>query len=324
MLRKTSYSCLLLLVAVVFRLPPVTAAAPSTAVASVRGEEIPFKFVQGHLISVHGSVGSQTDLQFLVDFGTTYTLLDRTLVKDLRHGPRLDVTHFSNSIRASEVVVPELGVGGAVVRDFHAYLVDFSQMQGAPSGVMGVIGMDFLERQNLTVDFGEMKILLLPPTEGTPANEHSAPLFKCSIGYAVDAGWRGTPVKLLLSTGVEVVTLDQDRMREKPVKFQRVKSELIGSNFAATPVSVFETKEMTLNEVRLKGSGVMRKIDWPVATDELDGFLPMTALRAKRVTLDFGRGLLLWNGSLKFSDTPDRAERRENSTLPRRKELGPA
>lgn len=318
MLRKVLSTCLLLIVAAILRPSSLTATEPFT-VADALGGEIPFEFVQGHLISVHGSVGSQINLQFLVDFGTTYTLLDRSLVKERERGAPLDVTHFSNSIRASEVVVPELGVGSVIVRDFHAYLMDFSEMPGAPSGVMGVIGMDFLERRNLTVDFGQMKILLLPPTQGTVANEHSARLSKCSIGYAVDAGWRGTPVKLLLSTGVEAVTLDQDRIREKPVKLQRVKSELIGSNFTATPVSVFETKEMTLNEVRLKGSGVMRKIDWPVATDELDGFLPMTALRAKRVTLDFGRGLLLWSGSLKFSDAPDRTERRDNSASPRRK-----
>jgi hypothetical protein len=319
MLRKVLSASLLLVVAAILRPSYLTAAEPSTPVAAAPGGEIPFEFAQGHLISVHGSVGSQTNLQFLVDFGTTYTLLDRTLVKELERGPQMDVTHFSNSIRASEVVVPELGVGNIVVRDFRAYLMDFSEMPGAPSGVMGVIGMDFLEQQNLTVDFGQMKILLGPTTERTGAKEHSARLFKCSIGYAVDSEWRGTPVKLLLSTGVEAVTLDQDRMREKPVKFERVKSGLIGSNFTATPVSVFETKEMKLNEVRLKGAGVMRKIDWPVATDELDGFLPMTALRAKRVTLDFGRGLLLWSGSLKFSDTPDRAERRDEGASPRRK-----
>ena len=319
MLRKVFYACLLLLFTVILRGISATATAAPTAAADARSGEIPFEFVQGHLISVHGSVGSQTNLQFLVDFGTTYTLLDRTLVKELEHGPQLDVAHFSNSIRASEVVVPELSVGGVVVRDFHAYLMDPSEMPGVPSGVMGVIGMDFLERQNLTVDFGQMKILLLPPTEGTAVNEHSARLLKCNIGYAVDAGWHGTPVRLLLSTGVEVVTLDEDRMREKPVKLQRVKSGLIGSNFAATPVSVFETKEMTLNDARLKGSGVMRKIDWPVATDELDGFLPITALRAKRVTLDFGRGLLLWNGSLKFSDASDQGQRRDHSASPRRK-----
>ena len=313
MLRKVSYVFLLLLVAAILRPPSVTAATPSAAVAEAHRGEIPFEFVQGHLISVHGSVGSQTNLQFLVDFGTTYTLLDRTLVKELGRGPEMDVTHFSNSIRASEVIVPELGVGSVVVRDFHAYLMDFSEMPGAPSGVMGVIGMDFLQRQNLTVDFGQMKILLLAATEGTTANEHSTPLVKCGIGYAVDAESRGTPIKLLLSTGVEFVTLDQDRMREKPVKLQRVKSGLIGSNFTATPVSVFETNEMALNQVRLKGSGVMRKIDWPVATDELDGFLPMRALRARRVTLDFGRGLLLWSGSLKFPGAPAQAERRDDS-----------
>ena len=319
MLRKAFPFYLLLLLAPILFPLAATAGASSTAVTDARGGEIPFEFAQGHLISVHGSVGSQTNLQFLLDFGTTYTLLDRTLAKGLERGPGLDVAHYSNSIRASEVVVPDLSVGSVVVRDFHAYLMDFSELPGAPIGVMGVIGMDFLERQNLTVDFGQMKILLLPATEAAAASDHSAPLFKCSIGYAVGAGWRGTPVKLLLSTGVEAVTLDQDRMREKPVNLRRVKSELIGSSFTATPVSVFETKEMTLNQVRLKGAGVMRKIDWPVATDELDGFLPMTALRAKRVTFDFGRGLLLWSGSLKFPDARDRAEPHADSASPRRK-----
>src|SRR6266850_1578807 len=114
MLRKVLSAYLLFIVAAVLRPSSLTATEPFT-VADAPDGEIPFEFVQGHLISVHGSVGSTINLQFLVDFGTTYTLLDRSLVKERERGAPLDVTHFSNSIRASEVVVPELRVGSVIV-----------------------------------------------------------------------------------------------------------------------------------------------------------------------------------------------------------------
>ena len=318
MLRQVlSASILLLLYAAQL---PETAMCRTLAepAAEAQAAEIPFEFVNGHLISVRGSVGSRANLQFLLDFGTTYTLLDRTLAKELERGASLDVAHFSNSIRTSEVVLPELVVGNAVARDFPVYMMDISEMPGVPSGVVGVIGMDFLEQQNVTMDFGEMKIRFLPQMETKGAGEHSAPLAKRSVGYAVDAEWRGQPVKLILSTGVGVVTLDQDRLREKPVTLRGIKAGIIGSNFTATPVSVFQTKEMTLSNVKLTGAGVLRKIDWPASGDGLDGFLPLTALHARRVTLDFTRHLLLWSGSLKLSESPDNAERRVGPASPRR------
>jgi len=320
MLRQVmSASILLLLYAAQFPHTAVskTIAAPT---AEAQGEEIPFAFVNGHLISVRGSIGSRANLQFLLDFGTTYTLLDRTLAKEFERGASLDVAHFSNSIRTSEVVLPELVVGNAVARDFHVYMMDISEMTGVPTGVAGVIGMDFLERQNVTVDFGEMKIKFLPQpqTEKNAAGEHSASLARRSVGYTVDAEWRGQPVKLILSTGVEVVTLDQDRLREKPVTLRGIKAGIIGSSFTATPVSVFQTKEMTLNNVKLQGAGVLRKIDWPASGEDLDGFLPLTALRARRVTLDFSRHLLLWSGSLKLPEPPDHAARHGEPVSPPR------
>jgi len=319
MLRQVLFaSILLLLYAAQFPHTALsrTLAAPAT---EAQGEEIPFAFVNGHLISVRGSIGSRANLQFLLDFGTTYTLLDRTLAKELEQGASLDVAHFSNSIRTSEAVLPELMVGNVVARDFHVYMMDISEMPGVPTGVVGVIGMDFLERQNVTIDFGEMKIKFLPPMEKNVAGEHSAPLAKRGVGYAVDAEWRGQPVKLILSTGVEAVTLDQDRLREKPVTLRGIKAGIIGSNFTATPVSVFQTKEMTLNNVKLQGAGVLRKIDWPVSGGDLDGFLPLTALRARRVTLDFSRHLLLWSVSWKLPEPPDGAEQHVEPASPQRK-----
>jgi hypothetical protein len=76
-----------------------------------------------------------------------------------------------------------------------------------------------------------------------------------------------------------------------------------------TPVSVFETKEMTLGEMQLRGRGVLRKMVWAYPNDELDGFLPLLALRASRVSVDFARGLLLWDGTSNPSETVNCAPR---------------
>jgi len=109
---------------------PQTAVCRTLAAQATEAQaaEIPFEFVNGHLISVRGSVGSRANLQFLLDFGTTYTLLDRTLARELERGASLDVAHFSNSIRTSEVVLPELVVGNAVARDFPVYMMDISEL----------------------------------------------------------------------------------------------------------------------------------------------------------------------------------------------------
>jgi hypothetical protein len=273
---------------------PVWVSAQQTGNVSVAGlaQEIPFEYTDGHLISVRGSIGARTNLQFLVDFGTTYTLLDRHFVPDpSRDGQELDVAHFSNSIPTTEVVLPEFAIGPIVLKDFHARLVDLSNMPAVSSKIAGVIGLDVLQLHNLTIDFTEQKFLLALPAGG----KHQAPLETCAVGLAVNASWKGVPIKLAISTGVEVVTLDQDRIKQGTYKLRKQKEGAIGNNFTVTPVTVFETKGLVLANTNLRGPGVLRRMHWPVASDRLDGFMPLLALGADRVSLDFERHLLLWD-----------------------------
>ena len=261
--------------------------------------EIPYEYAGGHMISVRGSIGTHKNLQFLVDFGTTYTLLDRQIVNELGNGEKVEVTHFSNSIESTAAVVPEFVIGGLVIKNFHAYTVDMSLIPAAPPEISGVIGLDLLQRQNVTIDFLEKKLVFSSRVYG----DHQAPLVKCDSGFAVNAAWKGIPVKLALSTGVEVLTLDEERVRQKSIKLHGLKKASLSSNFTITPVSVFETKDMTLNDTQLSGSGVLRKMAWPYPNDELDGFLPLLGLRASRVSVDFGRNLLVWDGVVKPNAT---------------------
>jgi len=311
MILKTLRSTLFLLLACAqFPLSARAQTQPAFAPEANR-IEIPYEYTGGHMIAVRGSIGTHKNLQFLVDLGTTYTLLDHTLVSERADGQKMDITHFSNSIQSSETVVPEFAIGGLVLKDFHAFIVDMSQIPAAPPETYGVIGLDVLQRQNVTIDFVERKLVLSSEAYG----EHQVPLVKCETGYAVNAAWKALPVKLALSTGVEVVTLDQDRIGQKPIKLHGLKKTTISSNFTVTPVSLFQTKEITLNEMQLQGPGLLRKMAWPYPGDELDGFLPLLALRASRVSVDFERGLLLWDSVKNENETARLAKRVPRQSL---------
>jgi len=266
--------------------------APRVAAQETR-YEIPFEYTDGRMIVVHGAIGGHKNLQFVVDFGTTVTLFDREYAPPQAAGVKLEVTHFANSIHSTEVGINQLELGGMVIPDFRAFLVDLSQIPAVPQGIAGVIGLDVLQRQSVMVDFAERRLVF----GSAPSGEHKVPLLKCEVGYAVDAQWKGTPVKLALSTGVEVMTLDQDRMKAKPIKMPSLKQGAMNTSLTVTPVSFFETKDIRLSDTKLEGQVVLRKMGWPYPGDELDGFLPLLALNADRVTIDFEHSVLSWEGT---------------------------
>jgi hypothetical protein len=255
--------------------------------------EVPFEYTDGHMIVVHGGIGGRRNLQFVVDFGTTVTLIDREFASAQPAGDTLQATHFSNNVASAEVMVNQLELGTMTIPNFRGYLMDLSQIPAIPQGTAGVIGLDLLKKQSVMVDFVERRLVFGSRSQG----EHHAALVKCEVGYAVDAQWKGTPVKLALSTGVEVVTLDQERILAKPIKLNGLKQGTLSTDFTVTPVSYFETKDIKLSDLKLQGTGVLRKMTWPYAKDELDGFLPLLALNADRVTIDFERGVLSWEGT---------------------------
>ena len=306
MLRAISLTALLS-ISVATQFPTYAATAATSANPAPKVTvEIPFSYVGGRLIAVRGSIGARENLTFLVDIGTTYTLIDRKIASQMESGESLAVSHFSSSLSANEVVLSSLVLGSLHFDDFHAYLTDLSEMPVAPTGVAGILGADFLSRGNVTFDFASQKIVFSERVSGS----HQVRLEKCAVGYAVQTSWKKQPVKLALSNGVEVITLDRDRVNEKFVKLGGLKPGAIETNFSVTPVSLFKTKDMAIGDMRLHSEGVVRKIGWPVASDHLDGFLPLTALRASRVSLDFERGLLLWDSA------EDKMERAQNDQHP--------
>lgn len=253
--------------------------------------EIPFTIGGGYLIEVHGSIGARQNLKFVVDLSTPYTLIDRKLLSQLNLRNADESGRPADQLSKNEAILPMLRIGDLNVPNFHVYIADLSEIPVAPAGTAGILGADFLSRQNVTFNFASRKITFSAKVSG----RHSVPFERVAVGYAVETNWRNHPLKLVLSNGVEVVTLDGDRMKGESPQLRGLKPGTLETSFSVTPVTLFKVNDLAVNDMHLHGEGVLRKVDWPVASDHLDGFLPIAALRASRVSLDFGRGLLLWD-----------------------------
>src|SRR5215813_1579376 len=269
----------------------------SPAQAEIKPREIPFEIVNGHLIEVRGSIGARTKLRFIVEVGTPRTMLDTEL------GQRGDNAENGNQKKApsfvpqTEVSLKDFFLGSVAMPEIRVISTDLNQMPAVPRGVAGIVGLDLLGRQNVTIDYLEKKIFLSARTSG----EHGVPLATNGAGLTVDSNWRGSALKLVLSTGVEAVALDQDRVSQRSIKLPDLKNGSFLDN-GGTSTSIFEMKELTLGDAKLTCMGVVRKMEWPEGSDQLMGFLPLEALRARRVSLNFEKKMLFWDASSASSE----------------------
>lgn len=263
-------------------------AVPAKTEAAQR--EIPFEIVNGHLLEVRGSIGARTDLRFLVEVGTPRTMLDTELGQRDEDKGGQDKAKVSTPVRPSEVLLKECALGSVPMPEIRVISTDLSQMPAVPRGVAGIVGLDLLQQQNVTIDYLERKIFLFAKTGG----DHEAPIVMNDAGLTVDSNWKGNPLKLVLSTGVEAMALDQDRVSQKSIKLPDLKNGSFGDD-KGTSTAIFDMKDLTLGNAKLTCTAVVRKMEWPAGNDQLMGFLPLEALRARRVSLDFEKKMLFWD-----------------------------
>jgi len=267
--------------------------------------EIPFEIVNGHLIEVRGSIGDHAKLRFLVEVGTPRTMLDSELGQRDDDAGNTNKTKAPASVQQTEVLLKDFLLGSIAMPEIRVISTDLSQMPAVPRGVAGIIGLDILQQQNVTIDYLEKKIFLSARTSG----EHEAPIIANEVGLTVESNWKGSPLKLVLSTGVEAVALDQDRVSQRAIKLPDLQNGSFGDD-KRTSTSIFEMKELVLGDAKLTCMGVVRKIEWPGGSEQLMGFLPLAALRARRVSLDFEKKVLFWDASSASSEKAKLASNR--------------
>jgi predicted aspartyl protease len=247
---------------------------------------MPFELVSDFVVVLQGQVGDLGGLRFILDTGSTHTVIDRRVADRLslpRHPGR--VTNFDRSIPVEWAHVPQLHVGPIQAKTFQVMVADLAVLSAFGQQADGILGLDLLSRtKKLAIDYDKR----LVSVEMDPQSKGGAPP---GTGFVVPIAVQGRPIHLLVDTGLRDMLVYKDRLRSglpHLVTEGEPKAAAIGSMHAT---------QISLPGVQIFGSEALTSvllIDGPNTDVAVDGYLGPASLHAKRLELDFASQLLRW------------------------------
>jgi predicted aspartyl protease len=178
---------------------------------SSRTTWMPIELKDGYLVLAKGSIGSLNNLTFLVDTGTSRTLMDARIAKQLRlTGVANKLTAFDRDVAVELVILPDLQLGAIHAESPRVIATDLSGVaQRFGLHVDAVIGVDILHLGSFSIDYDSRRIWFgasEPMASTLPLERGSEPylIIKARLG--------DLPVTLMIDTGFDGVLLFANRL----------------------------------------------------------------------------------------------------------------
>jgi predicted aspartyl protease len=270
------------------------ALAPTSAAATDHASALPFRLHQGHLIVVKGAIGAADRLDFLIDTGTSHSLIDKNTARKLRLQSlpgRHEVEGFSQNDQAREVIVPELRIGPLAVPSASLLVVDLSSLSWQAPVIDVVIGLDLLQLSSFRIDYKSRHISF-----GSLESSPSAVPFRTVFPLlSVDLGIGIHRARLMVDTGAPRLTLFPNRMRS------RLPDLLVRNTKRAQGVGgLCELRDVELDTIRLGPTEWRHVPAFLMDADELsfaglDGVLAPSSLAIRSIDFDFQHNRLSWD-----------------------------
>jgi predicted aspartyl protease len=257
------------------------------------GKPLRFDLYRDYLIVARGSVGSQKDLNFLVDTGANPTILDRRVAQKLHLQEEPGVLAGINGrVQAGLATVPSLQFGpirrdnlGVVVEDLSFF------SKAIPVRIDGVIGLDVVGEIPFEIDYAASRILFGP----IPSLKNSLPLEIRGGLPIVTAEVDHLSAHLVLDTGASSLILFAPK---GPALVSQVKASDIQKS--STTMGEFERKPVPLGSLML-GQAEFRRQPAFLAqsrldgTEDFDGLMSPALLGITKLAIDVQRGVFEFN-----------------------------
>ena len=150
----------------------VSAALPGALAAQVQqvNEVIKFRLRDRYLIIVQATVNGSGPFSFLLDTGSTHTVIDPGLARQLQAQiiGEASLTTVSGVHMDRLARLKEIRVGNSVVSELGAVIDTMDQVKLKVSGVRGVLGEDFLSQFDLLLDYKKRELRF---DQGAPEGE---------------------------------------------------------------------------------------------------------------------------------------------------------
>jgi predicted aspartyl protease len=251
---------------------------------------IPVKLKDGYLVVAKGSIGPLNDLTFLLDTGTSRTLIDSHIAKQLQlQGPGHKLTVFDHEVEAQLVVLPDVRLGAIHALSPHVIVTNLSSVaQNFGLHADAVLGMDILHLGTFSIDyksgriwFGDSEPMasVVPLEDGQPYMILKARIDDFSVSLMID-------------TGCDDVVLFANRVPKGLKRGYFTESRALTFTEKAAPTQIgfgyLAVATSPAHKVKLKiistGGNDMG----------YDGIVGVRALRASRIRFNFGEMTVSW------------------------------
>lgn len=254
--------------------------------------ELPFHLSHHLLLVLKGRIGSLTNLRFVLDTGTTRTVLDRRLGDRLQLSCRSErsVIRFNTSLSLRQCILPQLEIGPLRWKDLPVSVASLPKLSSLLDKADAIIGLDVLGTSKLIVDYTSSKVIFQrsePPLAKASKNPDDPLCFTILIHV------QGHPVRLILDTGIEGLFLYQDRL-QKRVPHLKVAGAPEKVNIGGLPAEQVALPGVQIGKAKKNCTAFLIADPPKNSLLGIDGFIGISELNPRRVTFDFvGRTLTL-------------------------------
>lgn len=243
---------------------------------------IPFQLRGGFLIVIDVKIGPLSGLKFILDTGTTHSVLD-TKTADKLSLARQDATvlNFNRQLKIGWSYVPDFQIGSLHIHNLRMMVASLRDSSDFADTVDGIIGLDVLGLyKSVRINFDDQ---LLTLARGRASDDLD---LSRTRAFAIHLNVQGQQLCLILDTGLRDIVLFQDRIRNNAPHLKLIKKTAGGHE------GRFEGDIAVLGGIRI-GSGesqrsafVIRKAPQSLPAD-IDGFLGVRALNSSLIELNF-------------------------------------
>ena len=275
--------------------PLATAApCPAGAVSDQLESTIPFELTNGFLIVVVGYIGTLGPLKFILDTGTTSSMVDTRIAQKLslpfQHGL---VFNFDRQVQISWIHLPDLQVGPLHSRDLRVIVGTLSRWSELAAGIDGVLGLDVLTTSpRMRINFTTRQITLVT-TSKDPMPAHPRP--PTILAFSVPLSLAGEPVRVVVDTGAHDLFLFEDRLRRHVLQ-KNWSDRGQPASSGQMPGKLVHFADLKAANTKLDGLAFLMEHAPSGLPEDIDGFLGVSFLHASIVDFDFQGGTLRFAG----------------------------
>lgn len=254
--------------------------------------EVSVEIDDGYMIVAEGSAGELHGLRFLLDTGTTITVIDRRVAKCLGLvGQPAKIINFDKTVSAELGEIPEITYGAEQAANVRVMIEDLRYLHPGGVPVDGIVGLDLLRRKSLLVDYARKRVVF-GATESS--GMRSAPMRANRTTLCVEVRLDGRPVWMIADTGMHGTVLYETGIEATPENYKRGE-RIMGRTYGGA----VESQQTIVSQLSLGGQNLERQIllirqPEAMRVNDVAGYLGPASLNAKQVLFDFAGNHLRW------------------------------